>query len=135
MEPSDDISCSLGDIQAHLSAPISSTLLEIQKYQFSKGKSIEWISNLECLSIPPKVGQKRPYGDDREFVEVEPPKRALGRCKVNPFKNRKQRNYVAVSWVWKPEPGEELAFGSYLIESGKGGQQLPSDVRDIALEE
>jgi hypothetical protein len=87
MEPSNDISCSLGEIRTRLSAPIRSTLLEIQKYQFSKGRSIEWISNLECLSIPPKAGRKRRYGDDGEFVEVEPLETVFRRHRINPFKN------------------------------------------------
>ncbi|KAF4635684.1 hypothetical protein G7Y89_g2411 [Cudoniella acicularis] len=136
MEPSGDISCSLGDIRTRLSAPICATLLEIQKHQFSKQQSVEWISNLECLSIPSIVGQKRRYGEDGEFVEVEPLKMVLGRRKINPVKNFKERDYVAVSWAWEPEPEEELAVGSYLIESrGEGGgQQLPSNVRDIVLE-
>ncbi|KAL5315263.1 hypothetical protein ACEPPN_017915 [Leptodophora sp. 'Broadleaf-Isolate-01'] len=135
MEPADDIFFSLGDIRSRLSAPICSTLLQIQKHQFSKGKSNEWIRNLECLSIPPKVGQKRRKGDGGESIEVKPQKMVLGRHKINPLDNFKERDYIAVSWVWKPEPEEELAaVGGYWIESRGAGQEAQSDMRDIVLE-
>jgi hypothetical protein len=132
MEPSDDISCSLGEIRSSLQGPIKSSLLEIQKHQFPKVKSIDWISNLECLSIPPKVGIKRRYGDEGEPVELDPQPRVLRRCKINPLENFKERNYIAISWVWTPEPDEERTIGGYLIES-RNGQELPSDVRDTVL--
>jgi hypothetical protein len=132
MEPSDDISCSLGEIRSSLQGPIRSNLLEIQKHQFSKAKSIKWISNLECLSIPPKVGIKRRYRDEGESIELDPRPRVLGRRKINPLENFKERDYIAVSWVWTPEPDEERTIGGYLIES-RNGQELPSDVRDNVL--
>jgi hypothetical protein len=133
MEPSDDILDSLGDIRKRLSASICSTLLKIQKHQFSNAKSIEWISNLECLSLPPKVGQKRRYGDNGELIEIPPLKQVLRRRKINPWENFKERDYIAVSWVCSAEPGEDDAAGSYLIDSRGGGQQVRSKVRDAVL--
>jgi hypothetical protein len=57
----------------------------------------------------------------------------LRRRRINPLK-KKERDYVAVSWVWKLEPGEEDTFERYLIESRVGGQQVSSPVRDIVLD-
>ncbi|KAH7322021.1 heterokaryon incompatibility protein-domain-containing protein [Rhexocercosporidium sp. MPI-PUGE-AT-0058] len=59
----------------------------------------------------------------------------LGRHKINPLDNSKERDYIAVSWVWKPEPEKELAaVGGYWIESRGAGQEAQSDMRDIVLE-
>jgi hypothetical protein len=56
-------------------------------------------------------------------------KQVLRRCKINPLAT----DYIAVSWVCSAEPGEDDAAGSYLIDSGAGGQQLRSVVRDAVL--
>ena len=77
--------------------------------------------------------QKRRSGHGGEFVEVEPQTQVLKRCKINLLRNFKERDYIAVSWVWEPSPDEDITAGSYLIESRDGREKLPSDVRDTVL--
>lgn len=136
-EPSDDTSSSLRDIRSRLSAPICSTLLEIQKYQLEKGISSKWVEDLKCINIPKEVevgGQKRRKRNDGEAIEIKPPERILEEKTIHPLNRPKDRKYIAVSWVWEEPDEEPTAVRRYLIKGREASRKDNDDVRDIVLE-
>ncbi|KAH8819812.1 heterokaryon incompatibility protein-domain-containing protein [Xylogone sp. PMI_703] len=130
MEPSDDVLCSLSNIKRQLSSPLYQSFLEIQEYKFLKSRSDDWICDLECLYITPDAGRKRRYGNDGNLFELEPQRKVLRRCEINPFK---QGDYIVVSWVWQGEDGESDKK-TYMVESRHGDRLEECQVRDVVME-
>lgn len=67
-------------------------------------------------------------------MEVKPPQTILERCIINPYKYFEQREYIAVSYVWRADPEEQNTYGRYLIKSRVGDLLVQSPVRDVVLD-
>ncbi|OQV05143.1 hypothetical protein CLAIMM_09929 [Cladophialophora immunda] len=121
---------SLRTIRQELGQPIYAALLEIQKYRTAEVKSLEWIQSLECLHMKSDGARNRPgiAGRYRRSDMPRPSDRLLGRTCINPFDSG---DYIAVSYVWDPAPGEDSSRGRYRVESRRTLHPSSSRVRDV----
>ncbi|KIX96810.1 uncharacterized protein Z520_07530 [Fonsecaea multimorphosa CBS 102226] len=125
----EDTDVSLGSIRQEIGRPIYSALLEVQKYSTAEAMSVNWIRSLELLymksdRIKNLLGPSSRHSRGNMQLTSG---RLLGRTYINPLA---PRNYIAVSYLWNPAPGEDHSRGGYLVESSTP-RWKPSLVRDV----
>ncbi|OAP61265.1 hypothetical protein AYL99_03466 [Fonsecaea erecta] len=115
----EDADVPLRRIRQEIGRPICSALLEIQKYITLEAKSLKWFRSLECLYMK----------SDSPRDPAPSSSQLLGRTCIDPFECG---DYVAVSYVCNPQPGEDAGTGGYRVESRRTRRVSPlSRVRDV----
>ncbi|KAI0385817.1 hypothetical protein F5Y04DRAFT_244722 [Hypomontagnella monticulosa] len=130
-----DTSLPLGIIQDRTRCSIISSVLDIQRHAVTREN---WLKSLECLYW---AGDNEEPSGKRRRVEngsvAAGSTELLRRKYLDPvWDDEGGRDYVAVSYTWKPSKEEEEAgyetAGRYLVESRETGKSaLPSEVRDV----
>ncbi|KNG83164.1 hypothetical protein ANOM_007933 [Aspergillus nomiae NRRL 13137] len=121
-----DTFSTLGNIRRRTSSSIVSTLLDLQEHGIFDERTSDWIENLEIIYLG-SSSQRRKRRWNGEIVCDNDKKTRLRRAHVNAHD---QRNYVAVSYTWKPLSSQLSSRGSYLVESLDTRYPRASQVRD-----
>ncbi|EXJ72410.1 uncharacterized protein A1O5_04914 [Cladophialophora psammophila CBS 110553] len=127
----EDADVSLRRIREEIGRPIYAALLEIQKYKTRELKSLEWVEQLECLYVKNDKRNHRQRGRYKQSDTPRSSKPLLGRKCIDTFSTR---SYVAVSYIWNPDPREDTKTGVYFVESRDHSHRSSSrstTVRDV----
>lgn len=113
----------LAGIRARYSEPnIATQLVHIQAANVPQQKSLDFLERLECLYFTDLLRR------DESQSSTQP---ILGLVPINAFE---EREYVALSYTWKPSPEEvDISDGGYLVEDIQTGHPKPSSVRNIVF--
>lgn len=122
----DDMGDSLLDIRARcVESKITTQLVNIQTAKVPQQKSLEFLNKLKCLYFT-----NLPQRDvDHEAESSAQP--ILKLVTINAFT---RREYVALSYTWKPSSEETgIPNGGYLVEDICSGKVAPSSVRNTVF--
>ncbi|KAI1483325.1 hypothetical protein F4774DRAFT_367168 [Daldinia eschscholtzii] len=109
----------LSQASAGYQKPITSHLLEIQKSRTNRDGFLESIiEKLECFSVSSQ--------DTEGTGSVK-----LLRHEINALLNK---NYIALSYTWRPSAYESSKSGRYLIQNKSKTRDDPSEVRNCVLD-
>ncbi|GKU12997.1 hypothetical protein FLAG1_11629 [Fusarium langsethiae] len=116
----DDMGDSLLDIRAKYASKITTQLINISKSKVPQQKSVEFLKKLKCLYFE---------ASSQPDTDKEPGNSAQPILKFETIDAFTQRQYVALSYTWKPSYEEiSVPSGGYLVEDICSGNPSPSSL-------